>query len=91
MPNSALSDLVRDIKTGSGSFINERRFVRGKFYWQEGFGAFSNSRSQIDMVAKYVLSQEAHHARRSFREEYVELLDRFEVAYEDRYLFDWIA
>lgn len=89
-PNLAISDLVRDIKSNSSSFINEKRFVRGKFRWQEGFGAFSYSRSQIDVVAKYILNQEKHHARRSFKDEYVAMLDKFEVEYEARYLFDWI-
>ncbi|MFN0279549.1 MAG: IS200/IS605 family transposase [Pyrinomonadaceae bacterium] len=65
-PKIALSNLVRDIKANSSKFINEKGFVRGKFYWQEGFGAFSYSRSQIDTVAKYVLNQEKHHANKSF-------------------------
>ena len=89
-PNVAISNLIRGIKTGSSAFINERRLVKGKFYWQEGFGAFSYSRSQIDSVAKYVLDQESHHSNRSFRDEYIGLLDRFEVDYDDRYLFSWI-
>lgn len=88
LPSIALSDLVRDVKTSSGNFINEKRFVKGKFYWQEGFGAFSYSRAQIDAVAKYVMDQEKHHANRSFREEYVELLDRFDIEYPDK--FNWI-
>src|SRR5687767_9943956 len=81
-PNIALSDLVRDVKANSSKYINEKGFVHGKFYWQEGFGAFSYSRSQIDPVAKYVLNQEAHHMHRSFKAEYTELLDRFDVAYD---------
>ena len=89
-PNVAISDLVRDVKSDTSEFINKKHFVRGKFYWQEGFGAFSYSRSQLDAVGKYVLEQETHHANRSFKDEYVSLLDRFEVEYEDRYLFDWI-
>ena len=89
-PNIALSDLIRDVKANSSGFIDENRFVRGKFSWQEGFGAFSYSKSQIDSVAKYVLNQEEHHARRSFKEEYITLLDRFEVEYDERYLFEWI-
>ncbi len=89
-PSIAVSDLLRDVKANSSAFINEQRFTRRKFHWQEGFGAFSYSRSQLDTVAKYVLNQEKHHATRSFREEYVGMLDRFEVEYEDRYLFDWI-
>ena len=90
-PKIALSDLVRDLKANSSKFINEKGFVRGKFYWQEGFGAFSYSRSQIDTVAKYVLNQEKHHAKKSFKREYLELLDRFDVNYDEHYLFNWIA
>ncbi|HKP68769.1 MAG TPA: IS200/IS605 family transposase [Pyrinomonadaceae bacterium] len=89
-PSMAISDLVRDIKSDSTEFINKKRFSRRKFHWQEGYGAFSYSKSHLDAVAKYVLDQEKHHAKRSFREEYVEMLDRFEVEYEDRYLFKWI-
>jgi len=89
-PTIALSDLVRAVKANSSKFINEEKFVRGKFYWQEGFGAFSYSRSQIDAVAKYILNQEQHHSSKSFKDEYVALLNRFEVEYDDRYLFNWI-
>jgi putative transposase len=89
-PNIAISDLIRDVKASSSGFVNKKRFVRGRFQWQEGFGAFSYSRSQLDAVVKYVLNQEKHHAKRSFKDEYIGLLDRFEVDYEDRYLFDWI-
>ncbi|HKP70962.1 MAG TPA: IS200/IS605 family transposase [Pyrinomonadaceae bacterium] len=89
-PNIAISDLLRDVKANSSSFVNEKRFTRRKFRWQEGFGAFSYSRSHLDAVAKYVLNQERHHAKRSFRDEYITMLDRYEVEYEDRYLFDWI-
>jgi hypothetical protein len=78
------------VKADSSAFVNESRFVREKFSWQEGFGAFSYSKSQIDVVTKYVLNQEKHHARRTFKEEYITLLDRFEVPYDDRFLFDWI-
>src|SRR5439155_26358282 len=87
-PKIALSDLVRDIQANSSKYINEKGFVRGKFYWQEGFGAFSYSRSQIDAVAKYVLNQEKHHANKSFKVEYMDLLDRFDVDYDERYLFN---
>lgn len=89
-PSVAISDLIRDVKSDSTEFVNKKRFVPGRFSWQEGFGAFSYSRSDLDTVAKYVLDQEKHHKKRSFRDEYVTLLDRFEVEYEDRYLFNWI-
>ena len=89
-PNIAISNLLRDVKANSSAFVNESQFVRGRFNWQEGFGAFSYSKSHIDIVTKYVLNQEKHHANRTFKEEYVRLLDRFEVSYEDRFLFEWI-
>jgi REP element-mobilizing transposase RayT len=89
-PSTAISDLVRDIKNNSSNFVNDRKLVRGKFAWQEGYGAFSYGHSQIDRVYKYILNQEDHHKRTTFREEYMELLNRFEVQFDTRYLFDWI-
>jgi len=89
-PSIAISDLVRDIKTGSSGFINDKKWFHGKFHWQEGFGAFSYSRSQIDRVIKYILNQEKHHEKRSFREEYIKLLKKFEIAYDEKYLFKWL-
>lgn len=89
-PKLALSDMIRDVKANSSKFINEKGFVRGKFYWQEGFGAFSYSRSQIDKVARYVLNQEEHHNSKSFKQEYTQLLSQFEVEYDEKYLFKWI-
>ena len=87
-PSMALSDLVRDIKAGSANFINEQRWVMGRFSWQEGFGAFSYSHSQLTDVIRYIQNQVEHHSKKSFRQEYVEFLVRFEVPYEERYLFD---
>ena len=89
-PSAALSDVVRDIKNNSTNFINERRFVKGKFCWQEGFGAFSYSQSHIRSVYDYILHQEDHHARKAFKNEYIEMLDRYEIKYNERFLFDWI-
>src|SRR5271155_5153563 len=86
-PDSTLSDLVRDVKAGSSKFINEKRWVTGRFLWQEGFGAFSYSRSQLGMVIRYIENQQKHHARQSFREEYVALLEKFNVNYDKRYIF----
>jgi len=83
----ALSNLVRDIKTGSSGLIKRERWVAGRFSWQEGFGAFSYSRSQLDAVIRYIQNQQKHHAKKSFREEYEELLKKFEVSYDKRYLF----
>lgn len=89
-PNISISDLVRDIKSGSSKFITDNNWVKGKFNWQEGFGAFSYSRSQIDTVVKYILNQEEHHKIKSFKQEYLEFLEKFEIQYDDKYLFEWI-
>lgn len=86
-PDAALSDLVRDIKSNSTTFIKAKRWVRGRFSWQEGFGAFSYSRSQLGTVIRYIENQQRHHARKSFREEYTQLLEKFEVEYDPRYIF----
>src|SRR4026207_1902180 len=86
-PTMALSDLVGDIKSGSSVFINKRRWVLGRFEWQEGFGAFSYSHSQLTTVIRYIQNQEKHHARKSFHTEYLELLERFNVPYDERYVF----
>lgn len=89
-PTVCLSDLVRDIKTNSTLFINENQFTPSKFAWQEGFGAFSYAHSQIDSVCKYILNQEEHHSARNFEMEYLDFLQKFEVGYEERYLFEWV-
>jgi REP element-mobilizing transposase RayT len=86
-PDLALSELVRDVKANSSKFINEKRWVRGRFGWQEGFGAFSYSRSQLDTVVHYIKNQQKHHATKTFRQEYVELLEKFGVEYDRRYIF----
>ena len=89
-PTIALSDLVRDIKAGSSGFINEQQWIHGKFNWQEGFGAFSHSYPEIDRIVKYILSQEEHHHKKTFKEEYLGMLKEFAVEYDDQYLFQWI-
>ena len=89
-PTLAISDLVRDIKAGSSGFINEMHWVKQKFNWQEGFGAFSYGHSQLDRIIHYINQQEEHHRKRTFREEYLKFLERFHVDYNDQYLFDWI-
>ena len=86
-PGMALSDLVREIKTGATNHINENRWVAGRFAWQEGFGAFSYSHSQLTDVIRYIQNQEQHHAKKGFREEYLEFLKKFNVTHDDRYLF----
>ena len=86
-PDAALSDLVRDVKAGSSKFVNEKRWLVGRFSWQEGFGAFSYSRSQLGTVIRYIENQPKHHAKKSFREEYLEMLEKFGVEYDPRYVF----
>lgn len=86
-PDAALSDLVRDIKANSSRFINEKRWVMGRFSWQEGFGAFSYSRSQLGVVIRYIENQQKHHARKSFHDEYTALLEKFGVEFDQRYIF----
>ena len=88
-PSCCLSDLVREVKKSSNEFIRGNRYCTN-FYWQEGFGAFSYSHSQLDNVIGYIMRQKEHHKKQSFKEEYLELLKRFDVKYEDRYLFEWI-
>lgn len=86
-PDSSLSDLVADIKAFSSKFINQKRWFAGKFSWQAGFGAFSHSRSQLGTVIRYIENQPKHHAKKSFRDEYIELLEKFNVDYDERYIF----
>jgi REP element-mobilizing transposase RayT len=89
-PNIAISDLVRDIKANSSKWINENEFVRGKFQWQEGFGAFSYAQSQLDNVIAYINNQEQHHQKKTFKDEYLTLLQKFNIEYDEKYLFDWV-
>jgi putative transposase len=89
-PACCLSDLVREIKKSSNEFINERKFLNHKFYWQEGFGAFSYSHSALGNVIDFINKQMQHHENRTFRDEYTEFLKDYKVDYKDEYLFDWI-
>ena len=89
-PNILIADLVRDIKAVSSKFINENRWGKGKFNWQEGYGAFSYSKSNVDSVIKYILNQEEHHKKKTFKEEYLGFLRKFEIEYDEKYLFEWI-
>ncbi len=86
-PDMALSDLVGAIKAGSTNHINEQRWIPGRFCWQEGFGAFSYSHSELGIVIRYIQDQERHHARKTFRQEYLQFLKRFEVPHDERYIF----
>ncbi|HYL98978.1 MAG TPA: IS200/IS605 family transposase [Blastocatellia bacterium] len=89
-PDIALSNLVKTIKVASSRFMNDKRWVKGRFRWQSGFGAFSYSRSQVSRVATYIENQERHHQRKSFRDEYTGFLKKFEVEYDPRYLFNFM-
>ncbi len=89
-PAMAISDLVRDIKNNSSKFINESGFIKGKFEWQVGYGVFSYSQSHVERVYNYILNQEQHHTKKSFKEEYLEYLNEFEIDFMKEYLFDWI-
>lgn len=88
-PSCCLSDLIREIKKASNKFVNDN-FVRTNFQWQEGYGAFSYSHSGLDNVIGYINNQKEHHKKRTFKDEYLEFLQKFHVEYKDEYLFDWI-
>ena len=86
-PKQSVSDLMADVKRSSSLWINNNRLVMGKFSWQEGFGAFSYGKSQIPNIANYIETQEKHHQKRTFMEEYLEFLKLFEIEYDERYVF----
>jgi len=87
-PSICISDLVKDIKVATNEMIKEEKWIRTKFKWQDGFGAFSYSKSQIDSVCKYIMKQEEHHKKVTFKEEYIEFLEKFGVEYNPKYVFD---
>jgi putative transposase len=89
-PDCSLSDLVRDIKAFSSKWINENKWVPGKFEWQTGFGAFSLGQSQIDKTVNYILNQKEHHKTKTFREEYIDFLKAYQVDFKPEYLFEEI-
>ncbi|MCB0665439.1 MAG: IS200/IS605 family transposase [Saprospiraceae bacterium] len=88
-PSISISEMARDIKSNSSRWINENNWLNSRFSWQEGYGAFTYSRSQLNAVVKYILNQKEHHRRSTFREEYLELLKKFEVPFKREYLFDF--
>ena len=88
-PSCNLSDLVREIKKASNGFINDKKLTATNFQWQEGFGAFSYSQSHIDHVVKYINNQKQHHTKQSFKEEYLDFLQKFAIEYDEKYLFEW--
>ena len=85
----SVSDQLQRIKSQSTVWINENKLVKGKFQWQSAYGAFSYSRSQRNPVIKYIMNQEQHHRRKTFREEYLDLLAKFEIEFKNEYLFEF--
>ena len=88
-PTSSVSDVLEIVKANSSRWINELHLIPGKFHWQKGYGAFTYSRSQRDRVIRYIIGQEKHHRKRTFREEYMQLLEDFEMQYNPEYLFEF--
>ena len=88
-PVMEISDFVKEIKVESNEFIKDKNWVGGNFGWQKGYGVFSYSQSHIDAVVKYVLNQEKHHQKKTFKQEYYQLLEKFQIPYEEKYLFDF--
>lgn len=88
-PSMGIDELIKHVKTGSNQFINDNKLTAAKFSWQEGYGVFSYSRPQIPIIVRYIENQRTHHHTLSFREEYLAFLEKFEVEYEDKYLFEF--
>jgi putative transposase len=88
-PSMALADLVRDIKSDSSDWVNRKKLARGKFGWQEGYGAFSYGHSQLDMIVRYIQNQEKHHQGRTFKDEYLTQLRKFEIEFKEEYVFEF--
>lgn len=88
-PTMCVSDIVSDLKRSSSLFINEKKWFRGKFHWQEGYGGFSYSKSHVENVYNYILNQSNHHRKKTFKEEYLELLKKFEVEFDEKFLFEF--
>ena len=86
-PTQSISDLMQDVKGNSSKWINEKKFLKVKFEWQGGYGAFSYSKSHVQNVINYVKNQEKHHAKQTFREEYIEFLKKFDIDYDERHIF----
>lgn len=86
----SMADFMEEVKSISSKFINDKGWVKGRFEWQRGYGVFSYSRSQLDNVVKYILNQQEHHKKRTFKEEYLDFLKKFDIEFNEKYLFDWI-
>ncbi len=89
-PTKSVSETVHAIKRSTSLFINKEKLCPGTFAWQEGYGSFTYGRSQLDDVYRYILNQEKHHKKMSFREEYIQFLKNFELEYDERFLFDFL-
>ena len=87
--NHLIPDLVEEIKTSSNAWIKQQGYCKSKFDWQKGYGAFTHSHAQIDTVVRYIQNQEEHHQRKSFKDEYLEVLMRNDIKFNDDYLFDF--
>lgn len=90
-PSQSISDVMQIAKGRSSKWINDSNLLPHRFEWQEGYGVFSYSKSHIDAVFKYIKNQEIHHRKQTFREEYIEMLDKFEVVYDERYIFEGLV
>ncbi|MBA3706416.1 MAG: IS200/IS605 family transposase [Bacteroidetes bacterium] len=88
-PNMNLSNNIKEIKEHSTKFINEKKVLKGKFYWQEGFGAFTVSKKDVSIILNYIKNQEEHHKKKTFREEYLEFLKENEIEFKEEYVFDF--
>ena len=87
-PSVSISELMKTVKAKSSKYINDHHLIGSRFEWQEGYGAFSYSHSQIGAVYKYIVNQEEHHKKQAFKEEYLKLLDKFQVPFDERYIFE---
>jgi len=88
-PDISISDMVQDVKRASTNFINEHHLINTHFNWQKGFGAFSYSKKQVPNVINYILKQEEHHRKKTFRQEYIDFLILFGIEYNEKYLFEF--
>ena len=86
-PVVSVSELMKTVKAKSSKYINDNGLTPQRFEWQEGYGAFSYSQSQVDKVYKYIQNQEAHHKKQTFREEYIEFLKNFKIEFDEQYIF----
>ncbi len=88
-PSTSIPDLIKDIKLASGQWINNNRFTKQRFNWQEGYGAFLYSAEHIDTICKYIQNQQLYHQKKTFREEYINFLNEYQIEFEDKYLFEF--